>query len=110
MSSSAHLPLPWRTVWPSLGSKCWRNGRMVAGEYFPPARRSTSTMKPKNTICLWFDKDAEDAARFYAATFPNSEVTAVHKAPSDYPSGKRGDVITVDRKSTRLNSSHLGIS
>ncbi|PYR49879.1 MAG: hypothetical protein DMF95_11510 [Acidobacteria bacterium] len=37
-------------------------------------------MKPKNTICLWFDKDAQDAARFYAATFPNSEVTAVHKA------------------------------
>src|SRR5207245_545790 len=48
-------------------------------------------MKPKNTICLWFDKDAQDAARFYAATFPNSEVTAVHKAPGDYPSGKAGD-------------------
>ena len=58
-----------------------------------------STMKstiPKNTICLWFDKDAEEAARFYAATFPNSEVTAVHKAPSDYPSGKEGDVLTVE--------------
>ena len=53
-------------------------------------------MKPKNTICLWFDKDAQDAARFYAATFPNSEVTAVHKAPADYPSGKAGDVLTVD--------------
>jgi 2-polyprenyl-6-hydroxyphenyl methylase/3-demethylubiquinone-9 3-methyltransferase len=53
-------------------------------------------MKPKNTICLWYDKDAEEAARFYAATFPNSEVTAVHKAPSDYPSGKKGDVLTVD--------------
>src|SRR5437867_2203096 len=53
-------------------------------------------MKPKNTICLWFDKDAHDAARFYAATFPNSEVTAVHKAPSDYPSGKAGDVLTVE--------------
>ena len=38
-------------------------------------------MKPKNTICLWFDKDAHEAARFYAATFPDSEVTAVHKAP-----------------------------
>ena len=47
-------------------------------------------MKPKNTICLWFDKDAHEAARFYAATFPDSEVTAVHKAPSDYPSGKAG--------------------
>ena len=53
-------------------------------------------MPPKNTICLWFDKDAEAAARFYAATFPDSEVTAVHEAPSDFPSGKKGDVITVD--------------
>ena len=50
----------------------------------------------KNTICVWYDKDAEEAARFYAATFPNSKVTAVHKAPSDYPSGKAGDVLTVD--------------
>src|SRR3989449_8760795 len=53
-------------------------------------------MKAKNTICLWFDKDAQDAARFYAATFPNSEVTAVHKAPGEYPSGKAGDVLTVE--------------
>jgi predicted 3-demethylubiquinone-9 3-methyltransferase (glyoxalase superfamily) len=50
----------------------------------------------KNTICVWYDKDAEAAARFYAATFPNSSVNAVHLAPSDYPSGKAGDVITVD--------------
>src|SRR5215213_5146189 len=53
-------------------------------------------MTAKNTICLWFNKDAQDAARFYAATFPNSEVTAVHKAPGDYPSGKAGDVLTVE--------------
>ena len=53
-------------------------------------------MTPKNTICLWFDKDAHEAARFYAATFPDSEVTAVHKAPGDYPSGKQGDVLTVE--------------
>jgi predicted 3-demethylubiquinone-9 3-methyltransferase (glyoxalase superfamily) len=53
-------------------------------------------MKPKNTICLWFDKDAEEAARFYAATFPVSEVTAVHKAPGDYPGGKADDVLTVE--------------
>jgi len=53
-------------------------------------------MKPKNTICLWFDKEAHEAARFYAATFRESAVTAVHKAPSDYPSGKRGDVLTVE--------------
>ena len=50
----------------------------------------------KNTICLWFDKDALDAARFYAATFPDSEVTAVRHAPGDYPSGKEGDVLTVE--------------
>jgi predicted 3-demethylubiquinone-9 3-methyltransferase (glyoxalase superfamily) len=53
-------------------------------------------MAPKNTVCLWYDKDAEAAARFYAATFPNSEVKAVHKAPADYPSGKAGDVLTVE--------------
>ena len=51
---------------------------------------------PKTTICLWYDHDAEAAARFYAATFPDSVVGAVHRAPSDYPSGKAGDVLTVE--------------
>lgn len=51
---------------------------------------------PKNTICLWYDKDAEAAARFYAATFPDSSVDAVRTAPSDNPSGKQGDVLTVE--------------
>lgn len=50
----------------------------------------------KNTICLWFDNDAEAAARFYAETFPDSEVKAVHWAPGEYPSGKEGDVLTVE--------------
>ncbi|MBC7739075.1 MAG: VOC family protein [Candidatus Saccharibacteria bacterium] len=50
----------------------------------------------KNTICIWYDDDAETAARFYAATFPDSAVTSVHRAPADYPSGKAGDVLTVD--------------
>ena len=50
----------------------------------------------KNTICVWYDKDAEAAARFYAETFPDSAVGAVHRAPSDYPSGKEGDVLTVE--------------
>jgi len=50
---------------------------------------------PKNTICLWFDKDAEEAARFYAATFPDSHVGEIHRAPSDFPSGKEDDVIVV---------------
>jgi len=50
----------------------------------------------KNTICLWYDKEAEAAARFYAETFPDSAVGAVHRAPNDYPSGKAGDVLTVE--------------
>lgn len=50
----------------------------------------------KNTICLWYDHDAEEAARFYAETFPNSSIGAIVLAPGDYPSGKAGDVITVD--------------
>jgi predicted 3-demethylubiquinone-9 3-methyltransferase (glyoxalase superfamily) len=53
-------------------------------------------MIAKNTVCLWFDKGAEEAARFYAATFPNSEVGAIRRAPSDYPGGKEGDVLTVE--------------
>ena len=52
-------------------------------------------MTPKNTICLWFDKDALDAARFYAATFPDSEVQSIQYAPADYPSGQKGEVLTV---------------
>lgn len=50
----------------------------------------------KNTICLWYDKAAEEAARFYAGVFPNSAVTAVHLAPGDYPDGKEGQVLTVE--------------
>lgn len=50
----------------------------------------------KNTVCLWFDGAALDAARFYSETFPDSEVIAVHRAPADYPSGKEGDVLTVE--------------
>lgn len=52
-------------------------------------------MIAKNTICIWFDTDALDAATFYAETFPDSNVGAVFRAPSDYPSGKAGDVLTV---------------
>jgi len=54
-------------------------------------------MKPaKNTICLWYEGGAEEAAHFYAKTFPDSHVDAVMHAPSDFPSGKQGDVLTVD--------------
>jgi predicted 3-demethylubiquinone-9 3-methyltransferase (glyoxalase superfamily) len=54
------------------------------------------TDKIKIAPCLWFNKNAEEAAKFYAATFPDSRVTAVHKSPSDYPNGKAGDVLTVE--------------
>jgi predicted 3-demethylubiquinone-9 3-methyltransferase (glyoxalase superfamily) len=53
-------------------------------------------MVPKNTICLWFNKDAEEAANFYAATFPDSNVNNVFHSPSDFPGGKKGDVLTVE--------------
>jgi 2-polyprenyl-6-hydroxyphenyl methylase/3-demethylubiquinone-9 3-methyltransferase len=49
-----------------------------------------------NTICLWYDGDAEEAARFYASIFPDSHVDVVHRAPGDYPAGKQGDVLTVE--------------
>ena len=58
--------------------------------------QSNEAPMTKNTICVWYDKDAEEAANFYAATFPDSRVAGVHLAPSDYPSGKKGQVITVE--------------
>jgi predicted 3-demethylubiquinone-9 3-methyltransferase (glyoxalase superfamily) len=54
------------------------------------------TTPVKNKICLWYDGDTEEAAQFYAATFPDSSVGAVHRAPADFPSGKKGDILTVD--------------
>lgn len=62
----------------------------------PDGYKEPIDMQTKNTICLWFDKDAEEAAEFYAATFPDSAVTAVRRAPGDYPSGEKGDVLTVE--------------
>ena len=53
-------------------------------------------MVAKNTICIWYDSDALGAAQFYAKTFPDSSVGAVHHAPGDFPSGKEGQVLTVD--------------
>ncbi|MEJ8857669.1 VOC family protein [Variovorax robiniae] len=53
-------------------------------------------MIPKNTICIWYDTDALEAANFYAKTFPDSSVGAIMRAPGDYPSGKECDVLTVE--------------
>jgi 2-polyprenyl-6-hydroxyphenyl methylase/3-demethylubiquinone-9 3-methyltransferase len=66
------------------------------------------TAKTRIATCLWFDKNAEDAAKFYAATFPDSRVTAVHRSPTDYPSGKAGDVLTVEF--TILGQAFLGLN
>jgi|SRR3989338_1399188 len=62
----------------------------------PPAIMARMGTQPKNTICLWFEKDAQAAAEFYAATFSDSSVGAVFHAPSDFPDGKAGDVLTVE--------------
>jgi predicted 3-demethylubiquinone-9 3-methyltransferase (glyoxalase superfamily) len=59
-------------------------------------RRNEMAKQAKNTICLWYDRDAEDAASFYAKTFPDSSVGAVHRAPGDFPGGKKGQVLTVE--------------
>ena len=60
------------------------------------AKNAKGSAIPKNTICLWYDKDAEEAARFYAKTFPDSSVGAVMHSPSDNPSNKQGDVLVVE--------------
>src|SRR5262245_53018367 len=62
----------------------------------PPQGGNSMAKQAKNTICLWYNGDAEDAARFYAKTFPDSSVGASHRAPGDFPSGKKGDVLTVE--------------
>jgi predicted 3-demethylubiquinone-9 3-methyltransferase (glyoxalase superfamily) len=89
VSAFGHSGGPPNAPWTASVSSLWTAALLGKVCYAP-------TMQPKNTICLWFDKDAHEAARFYAATFPDSKVTAVHKAPSDYPSGKEGDVLTVE--------------
>lgn len=69
---------------------------------------TTPTQKIAIATCLWFDKNAEEAAKFYAATFPNSRVVAVHKSPADYHNGKAGDVLTVEF--TILGQAFVGLN
>src|SRR5262249_17470013 len=89
---------PCRIVLRERGADGWAELQSRTGCFFTVARtsRAKGHAMAKNTICLWYDKDAEAAARFYAETFPESAVGAVHRAPSDYPSGKQGDVLTVE--------------
>jgi predicted 3-demethylubiquinone-9 3-methyltransferase (glyoxalase superfamily) len=81
-----------------------KNGAQVAEvarraarlEYTWPSQIRRTPMTGKNTICLWYDGTALDAAKFYAETFPDSAVGAVYRAPGDYPAGKEGDILTVE--------------
>jgi len=66
----------------------------IVADDLKPERKDAAMAK--NTICLWFDKDAEEAARFYAKTFPDSAVGAIVRAPGDYPDGKQGEVLVVE--------------
>lgn len=88
-----------QAVFPSTTLTAQLFGRQFQRENHPmPGRRQReggAAIVAKNTICIWYDKDAEAAARFYIETFPESAMGAVHRAPTDYPSGKAGDVLTV---------------
>jgi predicted 3-demethylubiquinone-9 3-methyltransferase (glyoxalase superfamily) len=64
--------------------------------YFKTFVLAKENAMAKNTVCLWYDGTAEEAAKFYAATFPDSRVGAVHHAPTDYPDGKKGDPLVVE--------------
>jgi 2-polyprenyl-6-hydroxyphenyl methylase/3-demethylubiquinone-9 3-methyltransferase len=64
--------------------------------------------KPRIATCLWFNKNAEEAAKFYAVTFPDSKILSVNKSPTDYPSGKAGDVLTIEF--TVLGQPFLGLN
>jgi 2-polyprenyl-6-hydroxyphenyl methylase/3-demethylubiquinone-9 3-methyltransferase len=68
----------------------------VARPFCLPHSLKENTVPSKNTICLWYEGNALEAANFYAETFPDSKVTAVHRAPGDYPDGKQGDILTVE--------------
>jgi len=68
----------------------------------------TMTDTIRIATCLWFNKNAEEAAKFYAATFPDSRVTGIHKAPADFPGGKAGEVLTVEF--TVLGQPFLGLN
>ena len=64
----------------------------------------------KNTICVWYDKDAEAAARFYAKTFPDISVGNIWRAPGDYPSGQEGDVLVVTLTPDRFVNKGVGLN
>ncbi len=73
-----------------------RNAGGLRGGLHASVINGRTNVTSKNTICLWYDGTALDAAKFYAATFPNSAVGTIYRAPGDYPAGKQGDVLTVE--------------
>src|SRR3546814_15909990 len=107
---NAHLSIYFKLRYPSATG--WeRRGRLPISE--TGASRRKEHAMTKNTICLWYDKDAEAGARFYAETFPDTAARAVHRAPVDYPSGKAGGGLAVDlqavgRESLREDRGKVG--
>jgi predicted 3-demethylubiquinone-9 3-methyltransferase (glyoxalase superfamily) len=96
--ASAHSDANFGNQSDTRGNETSALENIVGAAYLDEAwrRKPKGLVMEKNTICLWYDKDAEDAARFYAKTFPDSAVGTVHRAPGDYPSGKAGDVLLVE--------------
>jgi predicted 3-demethylubiquinone-9 3-methyltransferase (glyoxalase superfamily) len=88
-----HFPVPTQCGHFSIQRK---DGAASDHQFASASERKGRHAMAKNTICVWYDKDAEGAARFYAQTFPDSTVGAIYRAPSDYPSGKKGDVLMVE--------------
>lgn len=80
-----------RLDWPGTAARALR-----FDPHLKDSARTDAVTPAKNTICIWYDHDAEGAASFYATTFPDSSVGSVFRAPGEYPSGKEGDVLTVD--------------
>src|SRR4029453_8683264 len=96
-------PISPIVIWHSSCRNGTRNGKLRAGTRQCRVSQCRSSQgsnhmakQAKSTICLWYNGDAQDAARFYAQTFPDSSVGASHRAPGDFPSGKKGDGLTVE--------------
>ena len=94
-SESTHPVEQQRQGWQAILDNFKRHVEAQATDV-PIGDHPTRVPVPRNTICLWYDHDAEEAARFYARTFPDSTVRGVHRAPADFPGGRAGDVLTVE--------------
>jgi predicted 3-demethylubiquinone-9 3-methyltransferase (glyoxalase superfamily) len=86
----------WPAVAPTCNDHCQKSRALFIARLHVTVIFWRTKVISKNTICLWYDGTALDAAQFYAETFPDSAVGAIHRAPGDYPAGKQGDVLTVE--------------